>query len=244
MFVHYRTPAFFLKKTNRGESDQRFLCYTYRFGKVEVVGRAVRKIKSKLRQGAELFYCSEIEFIQGKSYKTLTDAIVIEKFLGIKKNLKRIALLHKISELVESFLREGERDVKLWRLFRETFLRLNGELPSRVNLLLVYYYFFWNFLSLSGYLPELYGCVVCQKSTGTGKIYFSAKEGGLLCATCFVKGIVHDAKEINRNVIKVLRIMVEEDWKTIAKLRIMPDYLKKLGIVSRDFLLSLPRYEK
>jgi len=90
MAVHYRTRGFVIKKTGRGEADQLFTIYTQDFGKLEVLGKAVRKIKSKLRGGIGLFYLSEIEFIQGKKTKTLTGAILIEKFPNIRKSLKKL----------------------------------------------------------------------------------------------------------------------------------------------------------
>ena len=70
MAVHYRTQAFILNKTDWNEADQIFTVYTEEFGKIKIVAKAIRKIKSKLRSGMDLFYLSEIEFIQGKSYKT------------------------------------------------------------------------------------------------------------------------------------------------------------------------------
>ncbi|NQU82868.1 MAG: recombination protein O N-terminal domain-containing protein, partial [Parcubacteria group bacterium] len=79
-FTHYRTRGFFLKNEARGEADEIFTLFTSDFGRIRVLGRAIRKITSKLRSGAGLFYYSEIEFIQGKQYKTLTDAVLIDKF--------------------------------------------------------------------------------------------------------------------------------------------------------------------
>ncbi|KPJ55867.1 hypothetical protein AMJ49_06190, partial [Parcubacteria bacterium DG_74_2] len=67
-----------MKKIDQGEWDRIFIIYTRDFGKLKVLARAERKIKSKLRAGLELFYLSEIEFIQGKNYKTLTNAVLIE----------------------------------------------------------------------------------------------------------------------------------------------------------------------
>ena len=79
MAIHYRTQGFILKKTDRGEADQILTIYTKDFGKLEILGKAIRKIKSKLRSGADLFYFSEIEFIQGKAYKTLTDILKLKE---------------------------------------------------------------------------------------------------------------------------------------------------------------------
>ena len=65
MFTHYRTKGIILQKTDRGETDRLFTFYTKDFGKLDLLARAERKITSKLRGGLELFYLSEVEFIQG-----------------------------------------------------------------------------------------------------------------------------------------------------------------------------------
>ncbi|MBU2635445.1 recombination protein O N-terminal domain-containing protein, partial [Patescibacteria group bacterium] len=59
MTVHYRTQSFILEKTDLREADQVFTIYAKDFGKLKILGKAIRKIKSKLRPGAELFYLSE-----------------------------------------------------------------------------------------------------------------------------------------------------------------------------------------
>ena len=54
MFFHYRTQCLILKKENQGEADQLFCVFCKNFGKLEILGKSIRKISSKLRQGAEI----------------------------------------------------------------------------------------------------------------------------------------------------------------------------------------------
>ena len=174
MFTHYRTLGLILKKENRGETDQLFTFYTRDFGKIEILGKAIRKISSKLRSGADIFYLSEIEFIQGKAYKTLTDAILIGKFENLRKDLKRLAVAYKISEVLNDLVKNEEKDEKIWRLILETFDKLDNLSLFPVNYFLIYYYFLWNFFSILGYAPEIYHCSICQKKLYPGRLYFSS----------------------------------------------------------------------
>jgi DNA repair protein RecO (recombination protein O) len=89
MFVRHRTLGLVFKKEDRGEADQIFKIFTKDFGKIEVLGKGIRKISSKLRSQIDIFYLSEIEFIQGKIYKRLTDALLIEKYKNLRKSFKR-----------------------------------------------------------------------------------------------------------------------------------------------------------
>ena len=248
MFVHYRTLGLILAKRDRGEADQLFTVYTRDFGKLEVLGKAIRKISSKLRSGVEIFYLSEIEFIQGKIYKTLTDAFLIEKFQNLRKDLERLDIAYKISEDLDNFVKGEEPDEKIWQLILETFEKLNNpNLQSSIterlsegreegiffDFNLQYYYFFWNFISILGYKPELYFCPICRKKLKPEKLYFSSKEGGIICQDCSKK--FKDKIEIKPEVVKILRKILEKDWKILSRLRNIEEYLRALEIISKDY---------
>ncbi len=239
MFVHYRSRGFILKKENRGESNQLFTIYTKRFGKLEILGKAIRKISSKLRSGIDIFYLSDIEFIQGKTHKTLTDAILIEKFENIRKNLRKLKIASKISEVFNELVKGQERDEKLWNLLDEIFNKLNNFQFTIYNLQLLYFYFLWNFLSILGYEPELYKCSICQKKLATGNLYFNPGEGGVVCGSCFRKN--RQDKYIEQETIKIIRIFLKKDWQTAKKLKVNSDDLRALKIISDYFFLFIAK---
>lgn len=260
MFIRYRTKGMFIKKEDRGEADQLFTIYTGGFGKLKVLGKGIRKIKSKLRSGAEIFFLSEIEFIQGKNYKTITDAILLEKFSDMRDNLKRLAIACRISEVLNNLVRGQEVDQEIWQLLNESFEKLNNLKIENCKLKIVYYYFLWNLFSILGYNAELYNCVLCQKKLVPNKLYFSPQEGGAICEKCFQKanpvvdfghpdevGIIrrsrskihYGAKKIEPEVIKILRLIIKRDWKVLSKLKMEDDLKKSLKFVSENYLFHL-----
>ena len=234
MFRHYRTQGFILKKTERGEADRIFIIYTKDFGKLEILAKAERKIKSKLKGGLELFYLSEIEFIQGKTHKTLTDAILIENFPILRKDLERLPIAYRISEVLDNLIKGQEADEKIWNLLNETFQKLNNQQLTINNQQLLYYYFLWNLLSILGYQPELYNCSLCQKKLLPEKLYFNLKEGGIICQSCFKK--LKSGKETDSETVKILRIILEKNWPILSKLKIEAKYLKGLASISKNYL--------
>ena len=160
MAVHYRSQGFFLKKSARGEADELFTIYTKDFGKLKIIGKAIRKITSKLRGGVGLFYLSDIEFIQGKTHKTLTDASLIENFKDIRQNLVKLRIANEIAELVDSLIAKEEKDEKIWELLNEVFQKLNNPRLPVASCQLLYYYFFWHLVSILGYQPAISGCSI------------------------------------------------------------------------------------
>lgn len=239
MFIHYRTNGVMIKKKDLGEADQLFTIYTKDFGKLEILGKAIRKITSKLRSGADIFYLSDIEFIQGKTHKTLTDAVLIEKFENVRKDLGKLKITYKIADIFNGLVKGQEKDETLWNLLKETFQRLNTCSLSTVNCSLIYYYFLWNLVSLLGYAPDFYNCAICQKRLIPENLYFNPKEGGLICNLCFKK--IKRGKKIDLDTIKILRILLKGDWQTLKRLKIAPDDLQELKIISNYFLFYIKK---
>jgi len=239
MFTHYRTQGFILKKVDRGEFDRIFTVYTKDFGKLELLAKAVRKIKSKLRGGLELFYLSDIEFIQAKTHKTLTDAILINDFKALRKDSEKLSIAFEISENLDNLITGQEPDEKIWQLLDETFTKLNDCQSSIVNCQLLYHYFLWNLFSMLGYQPELYCCSVCQKEIFPESIYFSLEEGGLICGRC--QKSAKSGTLVHPNAIKILRIILKGDWQTLKKLKVETDDLKQLMRISNVYLSGVLR---
>ena len=234
MFVHYRTQGIILKKSDRGENNRLFTFYTKDFGKLDIAGKAIRKISSKLKSGTEIFYFSEIEFIQGKRQKILTDAIVIERFENIRKDLVKLKLVHRIAEIFIGLMSGQEKDKKIWSSLLFTFNKINDLQFKASEIRLWYYYFVWNLFSDLGYLPELYHCSFCRKKLKPDTLYFSPVEGGIICEQCFPK--IKETKKISTNIVKILRILTEKKEKIISKLKIKTTDLKELQLITEYFL--------
>lgn len=242
-FTHYRTQGIFLKKEGRGEADQVFTIFTEDYGKLEVLGRAIRKIKSKLRSGAALFYLAEIEFIQGKTYKILTDAILIEKFKNLREDPQRLEIAYKIADASDSLIGKEERDDAIWKLLFNVFKTLNY-LLSTTHYSLIYYFFLWKLFSLLGYKPEFHNCPVCREKLLPETFWFVPEEGGVVCWRCFKKLKKEEkkvAKEISVDTVKILRLFLSRDWQILPRIKIVRDCERNLEEISNLYLKFLIR---
>lgn len=229
----YRTKAFVLAKNDLREADQVFDVYTQDFGRLKILGRAIRKIKSKLKAGIEVFYLSEIEFIQGRIYKTLTDSIVIDKFGGLRNDLVRRGSAHRIAELIDILVHDQEKDEEVWNLLEETLNILNScDLKDEWTSDIIYYSFLWNFFSLSGYQIDLHNCSACHDKLLPEGLCFNPEEGGITCSPCSASG----GERISPNVIKVLRLFLSKDWETVLKLKMSGEEKRVLELISQNYL--------
>ena len=237
MTTHYRTKGFVFKKDDRAEANKSFSVFTEDYGRVEIVGRGIRKINSKLRGGIDIFCLSEIEFIQGKAQKILTDAVFKNRFGTILKDLEKLKTANKIAEVIDDFVRGQEKDKKIWDLSNDIFKKMDSQTIAAKSNVLAYYYFLWNFLSVLGYHPELKICVMCRQKLNPHSLYFSSKDGGVICENCAERTCPEEPqrRRINSDIVKILRLILEKDWQTISRLRVGPEAQNLLDEVSKDY---------
>ena len=241
MAVQYKTQAFVFKKMDRNESDGFFSVFTYDFGRLDIFAKAIRKITSKLRPDIDIFYFSDIEFIQGKSHKTLINAASINKFSNINMDLKRLEIVHKVANIIDSFIKGQEQDEETFKLLTDFLNKLDFCDLKIKNYQLIYQYFFWNFISSQGYKLEVNSCTVCREKLEPRNIYFSNKEGGIICKKCLA--VDKNAMEINPDTVKILRLILRKDWEIIAKLKVEPYSQKILESISENAVHSFcPMY--
>ncbi len=145
------TQGIVLTRTDYGEADRIITFLTPNHGKVRVYARGVRKTKSKLAGGIELFSVSDISFIIGRSdLDTLTSTRLVRHYGHIVKDLERtnagyefISMLNKATEdepeeayfdlLLAAFggLDDFSLDLALVRLWvRAQLLKLSGHTPD------------------------------------------------------------------------------------------------------------------
>jgi DNA repair protein RecO (recombination protein O) len=234
MFTLYRTQGIVLAKKDRGEADRIFVFYTKDFGRLELLAKSERKIKSKLRAGLDIFYLSEVEFFQGKRQKTITDAILIDKFGNLRKSLEKLKVVYQISALAGKLLKGEEPENRIWRLFNEVLQKLDLPRTEGPAVLLLYHYFLWNFLSFLGYRLDFYNCFLCHKRITLGELFINPKEGGLVCKNCKKK--VLKAESIDPDLVKIIRIFYKRDLPTLGRLRIKESALKDLNSMSKKYL--------
>jgi len=221
MTTRYKTQAFTFQKSDTNEADRVFSVFSNNYGRLDLFAKAIRKINSKLKGGINIFSFSDIEFIQGKNRKTLTDSSTIKRFDNINDNLEKFNVANKIGNILEDFLKGEERDNKVFDLLYEIFSKLNDNRTDGQKSNLLYYYFLWNFLAIQGYRPEVTNCVCCRGKLLPDGISLSFKDGGIVCKDCF--GSDEATQGINSDIVKILRLILKKDWAVLSKLRVGRD---------------------
>lgn len=146
------TEAIVLSRTYYGEADRILTMLTPEHGKVRLMARGVRRVKSKLAGGIELFSVSSITFAPGRGeIGTLISARLETHYSQIVTDVERtmagyefIRLLHKITE--------DQVESAYFELLQQAFAALDSE----KNTMLVKLWFSAQLLRLGGHTPNLF----------------------------------------------------------------------------------------
>jgi len=146
------TQGIVLTRTNYGEADRILTFLTPDNGKVSVIAKGVRKQKSKLAGGIELFSVSDISYIVGrKEISTLISTRLVKYYGGIVKDVERTAAAYDILKTINKAT-EDNPEGAYFVLLQTALESLDDQ---AVSLELARVWFAAQLLRLGGHTPNL-----------------------------------------------------------------------------------------
>ncbi|MDO8885836.1 DNA repair protein RecO [Candidatus Oleimmundimicrobium sp.] len=177
-----KTKGIVLKSIKLGEADKIITFFTDSQGKISAVAKGLRRTKSKFGGRLEPFTYVDLLLYQGRNLDTITQTEIIDSFSEIREDLNKIAYGFSALDLVNKISVEHEKDRRVFEFLLSSLRTLS---KTSVNMDLFLVAFDLKLLSLSGFLPVLSRCVICDKAvSGFEKIFFSCGNGGLVCEKC------------------------------------------------------------
>jgi len=223
----YRSEALVLKSAPYGEAGLIVTLYARDAGKLTAIAYGARKPNSKKVGHLEPLTRVELALARTRlgGIDTITQAQILESFSDLKSSLESISKGIYLAELVDGFGAEGSSNPQLYSILVDA-LRFLDVSPG-VDLALRY--FELNVLKYSGFMPELYRCVWCQRQLSPTQHLFSPGAGGTLCVQCTPT----DARIMPLSVqaLKVLRFLDRVSMAELPTLHIptgLQDELKNL----------------
>jgi DNA repair protein RecO len=130
------TTGVVLSRTDYGEADRILHFLTPDHGKITAIAKGVRKSKSKLAGGIELFSVSELSFIVGRSeIYTIISARLDKHYDNIVKELKRTNVGYDFLRLINKSTEDNTdpeyfelRIISLW--FSAQLIKMAGHTPN------------------------------------------------------------------------------------------------------------------
>jgi DNA repair protein RecO (recombination protein O) len=187
--------AIVLGRTNYGEADRILTVLTPQHGKVRLMAKGVRRVKSKLAGGIELFSVSTITFVRGRGeIGTLVSTRLVVHYGEIVKDLGRTQAAYDFIKQLNK-MTEDEAEDAYFYLLEHIFDALN---TPAINVILIRCWFAAHILRLGGHTPNL------QRDTNSNVLDASQEYNFDFAQMCFAKS---SHGRFSAEHIKLLRLL-------------------------------------
>ncbi len=212
----FHAEAVVLRHNDWGEADRILLLYTREMGKLRVVAKGVRKIRSRKAGHLEPFTRVRLYLARGRDLPIVTQAETVDAYQPVREALMLTGYAAYIVELLDRFTYEEGSNRFIYNLITDSLARLAG--PDQPWLAVRYYEI--QLLDLVGYRPELFHCVNCRREIKPEDQFFSNLVGGILCPDCG-KGRLGISR-VSMLALKFLRHLQRSTYAVASRARIPP----------------------
>jgi DNA repair protein RecO (recombination protein O) len=209
--------ALVLRTTDWSETSRIATLWSREFGKVRVLAKGGRRLKSNFENALDLLTVCDIVFLRKSSggLDLLTEARVVQRFPRLRQDLAALYAAYYLAELLGEFTQDYDPHPVLFDEALETLNALGRATPdapppavgprvARFELVL---------LRELGYSPALERCTLCGAALPDRGLAFSPASGGVLCPAC--RGKAMQAVPLSGAAWAALRAFAAdgEEWR-------------------------------
>ena len=217
-----------LKEIPVGESDKRILVFSKEHGKMLLFAKGARNQKSKLLSATQLFAYSNFIIFEGKSFKTVSSADLIESFYNVRSDILKLSYSSYFLELIEKTVLEEMEEEEVLKLLLKTLMVVS---KTDFDIKLCARIFEIKLMQLLGFLPDINVCGICGKNINTQYLFY-AHSGAIVCSNCNSK----PSLKISNGSVLALKHIMNNDLNNIFKFNVSENVLSELTSFSKLFL--------
>ena len=195
----YRTAGIVMRRRNQGEAD-RVLTLCTPLGKIEVIVKGARKIRSRKAGHVEMFARSNFVISRVKnSWDIVSQAEMVEAHELLRSDLLRGTHARYAVELLDRFFTQGEGGPALFDLLNHVLTWLCEDADPELSIR----FYEQHLLGQAGFRPELFRCVgehdgrvslrprenETRPAKGKRPYGFDPERGGAVCQDCYANRV-------------------------------------------------------
>lgn len=227
----YRTAGIVMHRRDQGEAD-RVLRLCTPSGKVDVLAKGARKIRSRKAGHIELFTRASFVLSRVPNYwDIITQAETLDAHMRLRSDLLRGTYARYAVELLDRFFSEGEGDTAVFDLLDHTL----GWLCEKNDLDMIARFYEQHLVALAGFRPALFRCVGSHdepkllrpgEPQDVGRPFgFAAEQGGALCPDCYdLHKRQPDVMALSPDALQLLQACQRSSYSDLVS-RATPDLL-------------------
>jgi DNA repair protein RecO (recombination protein O) len=213
----YKTEAIVLRTMDLGEADRVLTVLTPRRGKLRIIGKGVRRPRSRLGGGLEPLSDVQLVLAVGRTFDVVTSVSIEDPHLGLRDDLEATAAAWYLVELADRFCEGSAESHDAFRLLAQGLTALDAPAGAVARDTVARWYEL-HLLDAMGFRPELTRCLECGATIEPAGNAFSPVAGGVLCPAC--GGAALGARPIGVDALKVMRHLQRSDLTTVLRLTV------------------------
>ena len=224
-----KATALVLRTTDWSETSRIATLWTREFGKVRVLAKGGRRLRSNFESALDLLTLCDIVFLRKSTggLDLLTEAQVIRRNPHLRGHLPALYAAYYVAELLSDWTEDYDPHPALFEEAMEALAAFGAEAREETPLALRVARFEMVLLRELGYSPTLEACTACQTPGLEAGWTFSAAVGGVLCPACL-------ATQRERRPLSM------EAWHLLRDLAVSPErWRAAAGIAARKELRLL-----
>lgn len=221
-----------LRVTPYNDHDALLSVLTHEHGKLTVKARGLRRKNSPLAAPCQLLAYSEFTIFENRGYYTINEAHSVELFHELRKDLQKLSLATYFAQVAEVLCQEDAPDPQLLSLVLNCMYALS---KFHTPELLVKAVFELRSACLSGYEPDLSGCIRC------GKEYpdkFDISGGHLECTSCRSMESEGIRMPVSVGALDAMRYICYCDSKKMFSFEIGAETIRQLSQITESYLTT------
>jgi DNA repair protein RecO (recombination protein O) len=232
--MQMKTDGLIIRDLNVGEDDRIVTILTREKGIVRASARGARRVNSRLSTATRLFCYSNFTMFKGREKYIINDAEPLEFFLGVNKDLEKLALSQYFAQLC-GFLTPEEEPAELFlRLMLNALHFIESDTRP---LQLLKPAFELRLLTMSGYMPDIVACRSCG-AYEADMMYLEPLSGSLLCDNCVGQGEEASVRmRLSKGELAAMRHTIYADFEKLFSFSLPQPALRELAQASQAYLL-------
>ncbi len=199
-----------ISDTNYSESSKILNILTLEYGKIGVLAKGARKLKSPLLAvSSKLTYGYFNIYYKEEGLSILKEVDVINEFINIKKDLIKIGYACYLLNLAQQVYKESE-EKEIFTILEDALIKINDGFDPMIITNIVEL----KCLNFLGVMPVLDRCAICGNDKDV--VTINSDHGGYICKNCYTNEYIVDEK-----TIKLLRMFNYVNIKKIKELNIL-----------------------
>ena len=197
---------------------------TKEFGKIGIIAKGAKQIKSKLRTGTMAITHGFFHvYYKENKLSILKEVEVINDFLNIKSDLSKLGAATYIIDVFNQ-VTKNEFNEAWYNDFLATLEKIDEGYDAKI----ITNIFSLKVMGMLGIMPELNSCITCGDKANI--VTFSIAKGGFVCEDCCMGDQVFSDK-----TIKLLRMLSYVDIAKITKLDIKRETAKEIDLIINQY---------